>query len=401
MAGYQPLTSDEVHDGAKAYFDERKDKSQSLVEPLHILVGGQPGAGKTQASFLARGELAQQGGFIHVDADRMREQIPLGSTKPTSEQTQADAGRLVAELRSLATLSKRNIIEEGTFRDAEGADKFIKGRQAQGYKVELLAVATPREESLLGIYQRFEHQHQLGSENPRFVPEKYHDDTMRGFENTLARSASIDRVRVIDRAGQVLFDTQAQHNKQANAIEALAAGRKLTDMKLAQITTSWVAVELAARQRNAPIDYLEAVRGHAQRLGDMQKERVYGRALNPLGTDAAQRQPVKSLDARSAVIDDPVQLSLSEKTVLEHSREFLKSKGFSAQSSDAIIQELDAKLRLERPLKNRDGGEPGKLPALRVYDLKADRPTPPSRVKDSPEKPQDQAPAIKSPGRER
>ena len=234
MAGYQPLTSDEVHDGAKAYFDERKDKSQSLVEPLHILVGGQPGAGKTQASFLARGELAQQGGFIHVDADRMREQIPLGSTKPTSEQTQADAGRLVAELRSLATLSKRNIIEEGTFRDAEGADKFIKGRQAQGYKVELLAVATPREESLLGIYQRFEHQHQLGSENPRFVPEKYHDDTMRGFENTLARSASIDRVRVIDRAGQVLFDTQAQHNKQANAIEALAAGRKLTDMTLAQ-----------------------------------------------------------------------------------------------------------------------------------------------------------------------
>lgn len=61
MAGYQPLTSDEVHDAAKAYFDERKDKSQSLVEPLHILVEGQPGAGKTQASFLARGELAQQG----------------------------------------------------------------------------------------------------------------------------------------------------------------------------------------------------------------------------------------------------------------------------------------------------------------------------------------------------
>lgn len=380
MAGYQPLTSDEVHDAAKAYFDERKDKSQSLVEPLHILVGGQPGAGKTQASFLARGELAQQGGFIHVDADRMREQIPLGSTKPTSEQTQADAGRLVAELRSLATLSKRNIIEEGTFRDAEGAEKFIKGRQAQGYKVELLAVATPREESLLGIYQRFEHQHQLGSENPRFVPEKYHDDTMRGFENTLARSASVDRVRVIDRAGQVLFDTQVQHNKQDNAIEALAAGRKLTDMKLDQITTSWVAVELAARQRNAPIYYLEAVSGHAQRVTEMWNGRSVRRGVDK---------------------EDPSHLSPSEQSVLDNSRVFLKSQGFSAQSSDAIIKELDAKLRRERPLKNRDGGEPGKLPALRVYDLKADRLTPPSRVKDSPEKLQDQAPAIKSLGRKR
>jgi UDP-N-acetylglucosamine kinase len=103
MAGYTPLSNDGVCEIAKAYFDERKDKSQTLDEPRHVLVGGQPGAGKTQASFLARGELAKQGGFIHVDADRMREHIPMGSAKPTSEQTQADAGRLVAELRSLAS----------------------------------------------------------------------------------------------------------------------------------------------------------------------------------------------------------------------------------------------------------------------------------------------------------
>jgi UDP-N-acetylglucosamine kinase len=151
----------------------------------------------------------------------------------------------------------------------------------------MLAVATPREESLVGIYQRFEQQHEQGTENPRFVPEKYHDDTIRGFENTLAKAASIDRVRVIDRTGQVLFDSHVQHNKQANAIEALAAGRKLTDTKLADITKTWAAVESAAKQRNAPGSYLDAVSGHTQRLEDMQKERIHAHTMKKLDTNAA------------------------------------------------------------------------------------------------------------------
>lgn len=402
MASYQRLSEDQLRAIATAYYEKRQSKALENEQPVHMLVGGQPGAGKSQAGFLARSELSIRNGFVHVDADRMRERLPLGNSQASSAETQPDAGQLVAELRKLATAGKRNIVEEGTFREPSGAERFIKGRQQQGYKVEMLAVATPREESLAGIYQRFEDQHAQGANLPRFVDDKYHDEAMQGFEMTLVKaSAMLDRVRVIDRSGQVLYDSQAQQNKQANALEALLAAQKLSTEKLAAVSQTWAKIESMALQRNAPADYLEAVNGHARRLENMQKEPIRGHAMNQLDTNVANRQSLEPFVVRRTVKEDPTQLSSSEQAVLENSRVFLKSKGFSPQLSDAIIKELDAKLRLERPLKNRDGGEHGKLPALRVYDLKADRPTPPSRVKDSPEKPQDQAPAIKSLGRER
>ncbi len=160
----------------------------------------------------------------------------------------------------------------------------------RGYKVELFAVATSREESLLGIYQRHELQHAAGGTNPRFVSERYHDEAMQGFESTLARTAvQFERVRVADRGGEVLHDSDIwQSNKQPNALEALAVSRKLTDIKLAEITKAWSAVEAVARQRNASFAYLEAVSGHAQnRLDDMQKERIHGHAMNKLDENAA------------------------------------------------------------------------------------------------------------------
>ena len=381
MAEYQPLTDSEVRDTATAYFTERQSKASNQEHPTIVLVGGQPGAGKSAAAAVVKSDLSMRGGYIHVDADRMRERIRVGDSKPTSEQTQADAGRLVTTLRDQAIQSRRNIVEEGTFRSPEGAGKFVRGLQERGYKVELFAVATPREESLLGIYQRHELQHAAGGANPRFVSEKYHDEAMQGFESTLARAAAqLDRVRVADRSGAVLYDSVIQGNQHRNALEALATGRKLTDTKLAEVTNAWDAVETAARQRNAPGPYLEAVISHARRVKDMRNERF---------------------GSRGADKDDFSQLSPSEQSVLDNSRVFLKSQGFSPQSSDAILKELDAKLRLERPMKNRDGGDPGKSPASRVYDLKADRPTPASKTKNSPGKSQDQSPTDKSPDRDR
>lgn len=66
--------------------------------------------------------------------------------------------------------------------------------------------------------------------------------------------------------GAVLYDSAMQSNQQPKALEALVTGRRLTDTKLAEVTQAWGAVEAAARRRNAPGAYLEAVSGHAQHL---------------------------------------------------------------------------------------------------------------------------------------
>ncbi|MCD8459802.1 zeta toxin family protein (plasmid) [Xylella taiwanensis] len=288
MVDYKPLTDSEVMDTAVAYYTERQAKSLAKERPTIVFVGGQPGAGKSIASSIVKAELAMQGGYVHIDADRMRERIRVGDSTPTSEETQADAGRLVTALRDQAIQGRRNIVEEGTFRNPESAEKFVQALLENGYNVELFAVATSGEESLLGIYQRYELQHVAGVPNPRFVSEKYHEEAMQGFESTLARTAvQFDRVRVADRSGAVLYDSVIQSNKQLNALEALAAGRKLTDTKLAEVTKAWSAVDAIAHQRNALSSYLDAVSGHLHRLEEMQKERIHCHAMDQVEANAA------------------------------------------------------------------------------------------------------------------
>jgi UDP-N-acetylglucosamine kinase len=286
-AAYQPLSDAEVREIASAYFSDRQAKTQAQDRPTIVLVGGQPGAGKSVAAAAVRSELAAQGGFIHVDADRMRERIRIGDSKPPSEQTQADAGRLVTSLRELAMQGRRNMVEEGTFRNADGAGKFIQSLREQGYRVELVAVATPREESLLGIYQRHELQHAAGSNNPRFIAESYHDEALQGFDSTVARTAAqLDRVRVVNRAGELMYDSRSPRNSQANAVEALAAARAVTDARLNAIGKAWVAVEAAAAGRGAPSGYLDAIAGHGRRIEDMQKARIHDHAMSRLDANA-------------------------------------------------------------------------------------------------------------------
>lgn len=177
MAAYIELSAERAQQIGDDYFREREAKALPAEQPTMVLVGGQPGAGKSAAADNVRDEFKKLGGYVHVDADRLRDEIPLPrGSHPTSEETQNDARRLVQILRTHAIDQRLNIIEEGTYRDANAVQKFVSDRNADGYKVEMMAVATPREESLLGVYQRYEMQHLIDAPNPRFVPEKYHDE---------------------------------------------------------------------------------------------------------------------------------------------------------------------------------------------------------------------------------
>jgi hypothetical protein len=286
MASYKPLSDAAVREISSAYFARREAKTLSRENPTIVMVGGQPGAGKSAAGALARAEYLKRGGFIHVDADRMRERIPIGTSKPTSEKTQCDAGRLVASLRELAIQGRRNIVEEGTFRNADAAAKFIQGMQDKGYRVELVAVATSREESLLGIYQRHEQQHAAGADNPRMVPVAYHDEAMRGFDTTVAKNASlVDRVRVVNRAGETLFDSTSQYNKQGNALEAMVAGRRLPDSRAGEIAKAWGVVEDAAKARGADPAYLYDISRHAVNVQALRDDRCHDHAMSKLDSN--------------------------------------------------------------------------------------------------------------------
>jgi UDP-N-acetylglucosamine kinase len=283
---YKPLTDAQVKIIALDYFSQRERKTKAQEQPSLCLVGGQPGAGKSKASSLVKTELQQKGGYIHVDADRMRERIPLGTAKPTSEETQPDAGRLVTELRNLAIANKRNILEEGTYRNPEGAASFIASKKAEGYRVEMLAVATPQAQSLLGIYARHEEQYASKAPNPRLVEDQYHDNAYRSFADTLSKAADqLDRTRIVNRAGELLFDSLSPHK--TNVVEALVEARKLTDQNIKDVITEWAKTREMAEARNAPISFQETLKQHHESVEGIQKERINAHAMKQLDTNIA------------------------------------------------------------------------------------------------------------------
>lgn len=161
---YQEITQEQVARIVEKYFNKRKIKTIRQDEPVAILVAGQPGAGKSLLSNAIRSDLKNRGGYIHIDADRMREELPTKGVAYPSSVTQKDAGRLVAALRKQVVSGHINFLEEGTFRDAQNVAAFTDALKNQGYRVELRVVSASPEESLLGIYDRYESQISGGSE---------------------------------------------------------------------------------------------------------------------------------------------------------------------------------------------------------------------------------------------
>jgi len=310
MAAYQPPTADEIRETAEAYFRQRAARAQAVDQPTLVFVGGQPGAGKTAAAMLVRNGLRQAGGFIHLDADRMRERIDLRGAHPTSDQTQVTAGALVAMLRALSLEGRRNLVEEGTFRNADGLQSLVQRIQAAGYRVELVAVATPLEESRLGIYQRFEAQHALQVPNPRFVSDRYHDEAAAGFTHTVAKlEGAFDRVRVINRAGQVHYDT-ASVQRVGTARGALSRGQVISEDRLVAAASSWESVRQLAQARIADAEYLRSVNQHqAAVVQYAERRREFERAMDDNRVPPASRPALRDafeLEARTRFMSTEV-----------------------------------------------------------------------------------------------
>ena len=135
---YKPLSEDSVKKIALKYFNEYQHKAKPQEKPIALLIGGQSGAGKSGASRYAQRLLREQGGYIRIDADRMREELPNENKSYPSDVTQKDAGRLVITLRQATLLAKKNFIEEGTFRDPEGTRKFVDRLKKMVIKFTLL-----------------------------------------------------------------------------------------------------------------------------------------------------------------------------------------------------------------------------------------------------------------------
>lgn len=160
--------------------------------PKAIILAGQPGAGKSQLSANAIAELESEGGVVLVDTDDLRDFHPDYETlsekndREAASLVQQDAGQWADELAEAAMAKKRNLIIDGTLKSPDNASNLCQTLLQHGYDVEVRALAVAKEDSIQGVYNRYETAKSRNLSG-RWVPERVHDAAYDGLVDSLKK----------------------------------------------------------------------------------------------------------------------------------------------------------------------------------------------------------------------
>ncbi|MDR3298782.1 MAG: zeta toxin family protein, partial [Candidatus Accumulibacter sp.] len=239
MSDYKPLTQEQARQLARAEYNRQAKASVAHENPVVYFVAGQSGAGKSQASDVLKGELHND--VIHIDVDRVRLLIPDARNFP-ADTTQKDCQKIVAHLQRLAIAGQRNIIEEGIFKTHGVFSERAEKMRGQGYRAEVIGIATHRESSRFAVLFRREKLRDEGKP-PRDVPEAVQDAAYEGYRyNMLCDIAELSRVRVVNRDGHLLYDSVGAGRCHSVA-EAMEKGGNLSDQQIVALADDWQALQ--------------------------------------------------------------------------------------------------------------------------------------------------------------
>ncbi|UNZ54132.1 zeta toxin family protein [Agrobacterium tumefaciens] len=245
-------------------------------QPRLILVGGQPGAGKTAVLIGSHAELDRSGPTIRIVGDDLRSYHPnfmafqKQDPETASQFTQADAGRWTEKLLTAATARNVNIVFETTMRTPENVARVVGIARAAGYDVEARAVAVNPRLSWQGNHYRFEEMLRVG-DAARFPPQHVHDAAVIGLGVSLEKLESenlVDRVQLRTRGGTILYDNQQSGGEWSRLSQARLAlereqSRPMTRGELQRFSDDWNHILARMEERRAPDDRIAAVRARA------------------------------------------------------------------------------------------------------------------------------------------
>ncbi|MBO1740735.1 zeta toxin family protein [Leifsonia sp. TF02-11] len=225
----EPLTPDELEAVYRTEIRPVLFKAAAGGEekPTLVLLGGQPGAGKSRATARI---LAEHPGMAAVTGDDLR--IFHSGYRTLVAEHPEQVGAALAESTRVwvraaltdALEQHRSLLLEGTFGDPDVTLATAARFRDAGFQVRIVAIASPRVLSVVSAASRYLRDRQAG--NPaRFTRLSAHD---RGYHGTtrlignLGEAAPADRVTIISRNGNTLFDRQDAF---ADAVTSLEEGR--------------------------------------------------------------------------------------------------------------------------------------------------------------------------------
>lgn len=205
------------------------DNQPTATRPTIVLVGGQPGSGKSNATPRL---IKERPGIIPLSGDDLRAFHP--QYEQLMEAGPLTAGPVLARATAVwvraaieyARDTRRSLMLEGTFHTPQVTlDTATQYRRA-GFSTELVALATPRMDSLLSAAGRYFTSHEA-ARDPRWTTLAAHERGWQGTREILTRispQGPIDAVTIINRAG-TLYRAQIDDYEPDKALAALDEGR--------------------------------------------------------------------------------------------------------------------------------------------------------------------------------
>lgn len=189
-----------------------QDSTRPEDSPSLTLLAGQPGAARLRAARALVVDYGQAPAIVGADDlrafhPRFAELANASTPGSLDGVTRATAAWLRDCIR-YARENKRSLILEGGFQDPAVAVATTERFAAEGFQTRVVVVASRRAESLLStasLYLRNVHAGTLA----RFVSRDAHDralEATRALAAGAAHSASVDRLTVIGRTGDFVFD---------------------------------------------------------------------------------------------------------------------------------------------------------------------------------------------------
>ena len=213
-------------------------------QPMGILTGGQPGAGKSSIVIMSKIEFAkEQRNPIILDGDTYRglykNSIKLAKEHPElySEITDSATGKIMGRLIEDTINGGYDFIREGTLNGATIVDQLIESEKNYKFIIRLMAVC--REESLLCVFERYIAMQKLMGMG-RFTTIKAHDKRYEQFPKTAREQMNKGvETEVYERTDdrkcpKMIYKSSSTTNEYASMEEAMSAGRKRSFVKCMQ-----------------------------------------------------------------------------------------------------------------------------------------------------------------------
>lgn len=186
-----------------------------VKSPKGFVLGGQPGAGKSNLVGIIRQELNRNVLIIngdefrryHPNFDGIQEQYGIDSPKHTA----AFSGHMTERVIEKALREGYNISVEGTFRTTETPMRTLEDMREHGYETAVYIQTAPSEVSWQSTLERY-HAMELLGETPRATPKEHHDLVVKLLPqnaDAVFLSGKADVFKVYSREG-LIFDSRVQ-----------------------------------------------------------------------------------------------------------------------------------------------------------------------------------------------